>query len=368
MNYRLTKEELRESAYYCGAGVDLQPLLRFGDVIDNFIYVSVGISKNEFINGLNDFLDNIKSELHAYNSSLEIINSTEFNIEEIEHKKLNRLVHGIPDYFTDNEFKNYIENFKQFYGKTSDYNLEVTFKLKIANFEKTIRLFHLTGEALATYDVIFRKQEIAPKIFISIQTGAIEIPDLFSNRMFELSTEKPKIWLRGIWSEEEYPMFKNYNVFNTSGLYNESIGEYRNWKVRVANNINSTTNESKQFRIVHAFGQKKEWEDVETSVIESNGLTINKILGAYNGTMQSNYDFTKIHFPISNLFQITELVSEYYLQNQDKELIKVAILPTGYESFEIILNEFVENYIGNQNFKLVIDIYYVNKSDIKRDF
>ena len=47
--YRLTKNDLSKSAYYCAAETDIQPLLRFGDIISDFIYVSVGISENEFI-------------------------------------------------------------------------------------------------------------------------------------------------------------------------------------------------------------------------------------------------------------------------------------------------------------------------------
>ena len=37
--YKLSKDALSKSAYYCAAETDIQPLLRFGDIISDFIYL-----------------------------------------------------------------------------------------------------------------------------------------------------------------------------------------------------------------------------------------------------------------------------------------------------------------------------------------
>ncbi len=38
MSFKLTKKQLKNSAYYCAARIDFQPILRFGDIVKNFIY------------------------------------------------------------------------------------------------------------------------------------------------------------------------------------------------------------------------------------------------------------------------------------------------------------------------------------------
>jgi hypothetical protein len=368
MSYKLTKEQLSKSAYYCAAGIDLQPLLRFGDVIDDFVYVSVGITKDEFLNGINEFIESLIPQLERDNASLVITSMNEININDIEHTFNNRLVAERPNYFNDDDFKSYIRNFNQFYNKKDDFHLEIIFSLKVGSIEKSIRLFHLSGEALATYDVIYRKQGIAPKLFLSIQSGMIEIPDLFSNKMFELSTSKPKIWIRGVWDSSEFSSYNYPNVFNTKGYFNEQIGEFRDWKIRIENHIDSTTNDRKPLRIVKAYGTTDEWEIIENITLNKPGLTINKILGRYNGTMATSYDFFSNHFPFSRLFEIQEYfdfdLNEKVVSNE----VKIALIPCGFEAYEIVVKPFFENYVLINGMNLIIDIYYANKADFTRDF
>ena len=179
MSYRLTKIQLESSAYYCGAGIDFQPILRFGDVVENFIYVTAGLTKNEFLNGIDEFIQNTHEELNKNDSSLEKISTSNISINEIEHTRSTRLIFGKPDYFSQNDYDNYLQSMRQFIDKKDEFHLEIFLILKMGNIEKSIRLFHLSGEALATYDLIYRRQNIAPKVFISIQTGLIEIPSRF---------------------------------------------------------------------------------------------------------------------------------------------------------------------------------------------
>ena len=369
MTYRLTKEQLKESAYYCAAGIDLQPVVRFGDIISDFIYVTVGLSKKELIAGLEDFINDLNPSLESLDAKLEILSISDINLEEIEHTKQNRLLAGFPDYFTREDFENYQNAIKPFYHKTDDYYLEFNLLLKIGHLERNIRLFHITGEALATYDVIFRKQNIAPKVFISIQTGLIEIPEKFSNRMFELSSAKPKVWLRGVWVKPERASgVFNSDVFNTSGLFNERIGEYRGWKVISSSEINSAFDDSKTLRIVKSYGMKDEWQTVGSVELKSQGLIINKRFEKYNGNMASNYHFNKVHFPLSQLFELYEEIKVFSDENPLIKEIRIAILPCGYESFELMLDEFIKKNIGSKDFDLIIDIFYINKSDINRNF
>jgi hypothetical protein len=374
MSYELTKEQLKQSAYYCAAGIDIQPIVRFGDIVNDFIYVTLDVSKTELINGLKASISKANTSLQKENASLELISYVDFEIDQIEHEKQNRLIFDKPDYFSEEEFKTYSKSISPFYERNDDYFLVFDLRLTIGHLERNIRLFHITGEALATYDVIFRNQGIAPLIFISIQTGLIEIPERFSNKMFELSLSKPKIWLRGVWISKEkefrvlHPEIFNDEVFSTQGIYNENIGEYRGWEVEPLKEINSSYDESKTIRIVKAYGMKSEWQDVGDVQLSSKGLIINKKLDKYNGNMSRDYQINKLHFPLSNLQELTREIEAFSkLQPAIKE-IRVAIFPAGFESFELMLNDFYVNYTEQSAYNLIIDIFYANKSDLKRDF
>jgi hypothetical protein len=311
----------------------------------------------------------LKPSLESLDSSLEMLSVSDINLEEIEHKRQNRLLAEFPDYFTKEDFENYHNAIKPFYHRTDDYYLEFNLLLKIGHLERNIRLFHITGEALATYDVIFRKQNIAPKVFISIQTGLIEIPEKFSNRMFELSSEKPKIWLRGVWVKPEDSYNDcNPDVFNTKGVFNEQIGEYRGWKVISSSEINSIFDTSKTYRIVKSYGLKEEWQNMGTVELQSQGLIVNKKFEKYNSNMAPNYHFNKVQFPLSRLFELYEEINVFSIENPKIKEIRIAILPFGYESFELMLNEFIRKYVCSKDFNLVIDVYYINKSDLHRIF
>jgi hypothetical protein len=375
MSYRLTKIQLESSVYYCGAGIDFQPILRFGDVVENFIYVTAGLTKNEFLNGIDEFIKNTQEGLNKNDSSLEKISTSNISINEIEHLMSSRIIYGKPDYFSQNDYDNYIQSIQQFIDKKDEFHLEVCFILKIGNIEKSIRLFHLSGEALATYDIIYRRQNIAPKVFISIQTGLIEIPSRFSNRLFELSLVKPKIWLRGVWTNTDDRLnhiHADLEVFNKNGIFNQRIGEYRNWQVLNSVSINSHYNSNKKYRIVKAYGEIEFWNKFNKTISFSKlGITINKILGGYDHTtMSDNYNIIKENFPLIKISEIVSEASEYYRCNKNSEenKVKICIVPGGFECFEVILQPFFESFLINLEWELQIDIYYINKSDFNREF
>ena len=375
MSYRLTKIQLESSVYYCGAGIDFQPILRFGDVVENFIYVTAGLTKNEFLNGIDEFIKNTQEELNKNDSTLEKISTSNISINEIEHPISTRLILGKPDYFSQNDYDNYLHSNRQFIDKKDEFHLEICFNLKIGNIERSIRLFHLSGEALATYDIIYRRQNIAPKVFISIQTGLIEIPSRFSNRLFELSLVKPKIWLRGVWTNTDDRLnhiHADIEVFNKNGIFNQRIGEYRNWQVLNSVSINSHYNSNKKYRIVKAYGEKEFWNKFNKTIsFSKQGITINKILGGYDHTtMSDNYNIIKENFPLIKISEIVSEASEYYRCNINSEenKVRVCIVPGGFECFEAILQPFFESFLINLEWELHIDIYYINKSDFNREF
>jgi hypothetical protein len=368
MKYILTKEQLSNCVYYAGAGIDLQPLLRFSDMASDFLYVTAGLTREEFLTGVNEFIASHRQMFDYTNSNLRLVQVNDITIKDIEHTVEPRLIHGIPDYFNTHEYHRYVDAFTQFYGSRTEFHVELIFELRIDKVVKRIRLIHLSGEALATYDVIFRKQQIAPKVFISIQTNVLEIPYRITNDLFDKSVVRPKVWVRGVWCGDEITAFYDHypQVFNADGLFNLCIGEFRNWIVDVPTEIEATTNKVKKYRLVKAYCEAAHWPAVKTGKIENGNLSINKILFRYNGTMKENYDKVFRHFPLSRIFELEQVANRLFAETR-KEIIKIAILPWGYESFELMLPVFIDNYTQNQDYKLEIDIFYANELDLNRN-
>lgn len=357
----LCKKDLQSCAYYAGAGIDIQPILKFGDYISDFIYVSVGITKIQLIEGIEHCIKLANQNL--INSSIKILNISDFKITDIEHKPENRLVSSLPDYFDEDQHRNYFENFSQFYNKRDDYNLKFDIELNIGGIIRQIRLIHLTGEALATYDVIFRKQQIAPKMFISIQTGRIEIPNNFSNRMFELSATRPKIWLRGKWNYRLFDETMHNQVFSTEGIYNRRIGEYDYWDANFNYQIDGVTNPENDYRTVKAFGEDSVWKypNGYQVILKNEGIIINKNLGLYF-ERKDYYHSVKRHFELTRM---DEIYQEFL--NSDEQTYRVVITPGGYEMYELYLHEFVKNFKPIKDRLLHIDIFYEHISDLIRN-
>jgi hypothetical protein len=356
-----SKKDLQSCAYYAGAGIDIQPILKFGDYISDFIYVSVGITKIQLIEGIEHCIKLANQNL--INSSIKILNISDFKITDIEHKPENRLVSSLPDYFEEHQHRNYFENFSQFYNKRDDYNLKFDIELNIGGIIRQIRLIHITGEALATYDVIFRKQQIAPKMFISIQTGLIEIPNNFSNRMFELSATRPKIWLRGKWNYRLFDETMHNQVFSTEGIYNRRIGEYDYWDANFNYQIDGVTNPENDYRTVKAFGEDSVWKypNGYQVILKNEGIIINKNLGLYF-ERKDYYHSVKRHFELTRM---DEIYQEFL--NSDEQTYRVVITPGGYEMYELYLQAFVKNFNPIKDRLLHIDIFYEHISDLIRD-
>jgi hypothetical protein len=369
MSYLLSKEQLVSSAYYCAAGIDLQPILRFGDFIDDFIYVSLDISEQDLRNGIAHCVNSINDKLT--NCELTINEVKKITLKDIEHPVQDLLIRKKPEYMNDADLRNYFNAINQFYHLRNEYYLLFELTLKLGKISRKIRLFHLTGEALAVYEAFFRNQQIAPKIFISIQSGAIEIPTLFSNRMFEMDTERPKVWVRGVWEipQRELFTFSHKDVFNQFGIYNTFLSEYRNWEANFNFEISGATDNQKTIRIVQAYGEKSFWQrEKYDEKLETSHLEINKLLKAYNGTFASNYTAVKIQFQFSQLDQLYLEYKVFCETNSTATEFKVAILPFGYELYEGFIAQFMECFIPINGINLTIDIYYVNLLDSIRNF
>ena len=383
MNFKLTKTELSKSAYYCAAGIDLQPLLRFSDMTKDFIYVTAGfLNKDEIINGVKRALKNIQTESDV----LRLESYNDFDLFDIEHPSQPKLIKQRPSYLNNEQWNNYMHTFSELARKSQHFNIHFKLYRKIgANIERELNLYYIVGEALATYDALFVQQNIAPKFFISIQSGRIEFPNAFSNKMFAGHEVRPCVWLRGAWES-------NSEVYGAKGIFNKQISEFENWDASFGVKIEGTTNENEKIgNFVWAFGEKDKWnfEYGVSNLTKGNGIIVQKIYKKFN---EKNEDYdtliapwtissllkdllpslgTRIFIPQLLMVELIELVKLLYLKiTQDKAKgapIKIAIIPMGFEDEWEYVEQFANSFkINDNNNQLYLDYYYSNPLDFNR--
>lgn len=96
----LTKEQFKNSFYYPAAGCDLNPLLRFSDLTDTFVYTNLGLDEKEVMRY-------IRWELCRYKGLLEIEDDGKsFEKAELEYETNTDDYHVAFEYAIDeNEFE-----------------------------------------------------------------------------------------------------------------------------------------------------------------------------------------------------------------------------------------------------------------------
>jgi hypothetical protein len=374
IKYKLTKTQLEESAYYCGAGIDLQPLLRFGDVISDFVYVTFDLKEKEFVDSIEEYLRRLALLLNP-KCSLKLVQVENLLITDIEHNQRGRLLYGKPEYLNDNQYRNLVQSTTARRNDIEDFHKILTFELRIGSSVKTLRVFNLTGEALATYQVLYVNQNIAPKIFISIQTGLIERPHYFSNAMFESHQVRPKVWIRGFWySTENWGNYFDINeVFSTTGVYNKIIGEFMNWDAHMGIDLHALGVTSRHYpdRLVKAFGEKKEWEKytLEDKVFKNENLIIRFTFQRFvNSPQIQNSGAVILRNNAENNFFLDDVYNKYLETSSNNNInnYNVIVIPYGYECQLLYTDEFVRNFVPVNNTKLIIDVYFAYSFDFIR--
>jgi hypothetical protein len=370
--FHLSKSGLENSAYYCGSGIDLQPLLRFSDIVDNFVYVCVGIERQQWIAGIRHFVDRLNDGCEC--PKLEILTVKNININDIEHPSASHFL-PLPAYLTQQEYDDYVIAFIPFFNRQR-FVFEIAFRVYCGCDKfKEIKLYCVHGEALATYEAFYVRQNIAPKIFISIQAGLIEQPAVFTNRMFELHRHRPKVWVRGVWTNNPYGFDHFFpHVFNPYGLYDTKIGEFWDWDPCHGYFIEGTTDpENMPYRIVRAFGESNRWRiDNNSVVLEGDMLQITKIRGHYNGVMVGRYNLGRLDLPPSGYCgNYLQFLYERYVEwaNQHPgQIATIAVIPSGYEMTEGCMEDFVRTFKPVNNVRLEADIFYTEALDFFRRF
>ena len=375
--FDLTPDQMSASVYYGAAGIDIQPLLRFGDMASDFIYVNAGLECNEFIRGVGHALRSLEADHPGM-------------LRCIERHPVGRLpgplLVGYPAFMNEGQRSSYQETFGPYRRDAGTCCWMFRFELRVGTSIRELRLWHFNGEAIATYDIMFIRRKLAPKIFISIQQGLLERPDYLTNAMFASCSVRPKVWVRGIWSTTEFPCFDR-EVFDAVGIYNQKIWETSGWNADFGYHIEGTTDPRHHpYRCVAGYGEMEVWDQIAPSgdITELYGdhVTIRKRNIRHTPTLHFGYT-SKTNNDIQAILAIppNPPCVRYYSADALKqcEYERVAHLSPPvyttfryawchYQSQEMYYEEFVNRFTSLHGVHLECDIFYMWPLEYQRNF
>jgi hypothetical protein len=280
----------RKVAYYMGAGLDLQPILRLSHLCDYFFYVTVGTTPEQVSNSIREAVDNINRDVPG----LLNLTSEENQFDLSERLLTERRLMKPPAYFTRRIIQDYMNAFRPFMDD-KPFVKHFQFESQAAA-GRIINLFYLGNmEGLATYQRLFLNDDAlmeVPDFFISIQSGAFEQDVDLSDRFFwfhkRMNKPLPKVWIKGSWIHE--PVAEGR-------YYTREVGEFRNWNgalgLRSAPLVHPRGLDSK----VKAYGLEAEWEEqFEPLIFESEGLKLRLIHGKVNRSPETRAAYDLIAY------------------------------------------------------------------------
>lgn len=213
----LTKELFRTSFYYPAAGCDLNPLLRFSDLTDTFVYTNLGLNEDEVMRY-------IKNELYRYKGMLEIEDGgRSFIKSDLEYEENTDDIYNVFDGAKDQEEFEEVFNNKMkdpFWGK------EIIFNRIIGGKKRKLRLIYFMDEGMKAYVGLSQRGNYIPRYLCTIQSGELEKPNGVMERLMENYEKFPDVWIRGFQYKKSFfgnSSFK-YLLYNSNAL--KSIGKY----------------------------------------------------------------------------------------------------------------------------------------------
>lgn len=223
----LTSKIFENSFFYIGAGYDFEPLYRFSNVCENYIYVTSHVDKNE-----------VKSELEKLKLFPDLkLNKIEEvkNFDENKHLEINKNfeveINEIMSVFTKNEKRDYDQIFS---NEIEDQKW--MFRVDLERNNCKIKLWYLGGEGIRYLIMLSRGGKYIPKILSTIQTGCLEYVNGLNTRIIKKIGKNPKVWVRGFEATPYLTKFYYQSkIFNTDNLYSEVGMDFNfNWNVNTS--------------------------------------------------------------------------------------------------------------------------------------
>lgn len=229
---RFTKHDFESCLFYAASGTDLQPLLRYSNLTQTFLYVCVGtdINQGSVLRSIREKLANLDQ---AYGNVLRLQ-------DVVSGMQMEDFDYSWPvdwrNYLPTSELQRYRETFGRFQGD-DNWAISLKFSRHLGNCIRNLRLVVLNGEALATYAALSHEGSIAPRIFCSIQTGMLEYAQGMMGRILGRNQAQPALWIRGLWHDPNRdPIYRDdraQGVLCKRGLFPVPVQSYTNWNSRM---------------------------------------------------------------------------------------------------------------------------------------
>ncbi len=213
----ITHPIFEKSFFYIGAGLDIEPLLRFTHICTEFIYVNLYLDQKrvakwyDWALGLCPDIEVLEKEVvHGFDEEIHF---------ELNPGYRNHLMRT--DVISTAELHDYQRTF----GPARELpQWAIVYRLRRKSTGRVITLRYLTAEGLASYMVLSDNGRYAPRVLCTIETGALEHPDGMMNVFFSHRGRKlPLLWIRGY--EPRYSHFERRNnalasagVFDVPGM------------------------------------------------------------------------------------------------------------------------------------------------------
>lgn len=208
---KITAKMFEKSFYSFGAGLDIQPMMRFTHLTDTFISANLFLDKELVIKWY-------ERSFRWY--GFEILDKkiiSDFDEREYFELSPDCQAHLTnPDFISVNDLKDYQNTFRNALG-LAQYAL--VYKLFKKTTGRTLTWYFFTGEGVASYVALSQNGRFAPRIISTIETGVLEHPESLLNNFFRNSIHKrPLLWIRGF--EPRYSSLVPRNdALNETGVF-----------------------------------------------------------------------------------------------------------------------------------------------------
>jgi len=183
--------------FYAGAGKDIEPLLRFSNICDTFIFSNLYINFEE----IHDFLHRALEEhplLEIEDEHLDhnFAEHTHFELSPDYHRHLTN-VHFLPQPFLED----YKRTFMQAHAEPQ---WMITLRLRRRDLNRRITLHYFTSESLATYILLSHNGRHVPKMLVTVETKVLEMDNDVMPALFRHLDSKPPLWLKGFQAQRDW--------------------------------------------------------------------------------------------------------------------------------------------------------------------
>jgi hypothetical protein len=243
-NMIVSTEMFTNSFYYPAPGFDIQPLKRFTHLCDNFLYANLFINKEDVLKWYTRELNSGDFEI------LETTTYDDFREEdffELDNNYRQHLANWPRLYMQKNELSDYLQTFEPAHQLPQ---FLIHFRVKRKSLDKVINLYYFTGEGIASYIVLSKNGEYAPRVLGTIQTGMMERPTGIMNNFYSNENNaRPLLWLRGFEPDGYFYGFggNDNDALENLGVFSMKVIDFSSWRCGRYNDYGDTRRYVKAF-------------------------------------------------------------------------------------------------------------------------